>query len=223
MTVDGDGCAETALAKLRGCMGQSKKAQARHEWEKAHPDHAEAMATIEAALPITNRKYIPWGVRGAVDESGTRILPMNFESQRKALGKWARAASKYYSKNGHLTPQRTRELWTERPDGTWGDGEMLVRARSIVADWERATANDPREVRAQASRAFWGRFIADHPHMNRYQRSRVDYWMRRGYLLDDLYESNRSLVTEIEQQHANRSATVSNVIPHPAIKKLPWE
>lgn len=224
VTVDGDGVAESALKRLRECMGVSKKAQTRHEWQEAHPEHEADMEAIEKALPIANRRYISWDIQRAVDEDGNRILPQNFDSQRHAFGKWARAASKYYRKNGYLTAQRTEDMYTMIGE-EWKPGRMMERATSIVALYDRATANDPREMKRRAARNFWSQFKTENPVMNDYQRSRVEYWESRGYMLDDLYSRNRDLVDEIRKansasgrrQSAKRADSTSK-----KIAKLPW-
>lgn len=225
VTVDGDGVAETALKKLRECMGVSKKAQTRDEWQAAHPNHADDMATIEKALPIANRKYLPWEIRRAVDEDGNRILPANFESQRNALGKWGRAATKYYRKNGYLTQQRTDDLYHDAGDNQFVEGQMLARARSIVALWDKATEHDPREMKKRAARNFWSQFKAENPVMNDYQRGRVEYWEGRGYMLDDLYSRNRELVEEIRKANSATGQTAARANDRANAKKrakLPW-
>lgn len=226
VTVDGDACAETAIAKLRDIMGRSKNAQKRHEWEKAHPEAESAIDRVREALPVANRKYLPWSVQRACDAAGDRILPHNFESQRKLLGKWGRAAVKYYDKNGMLTPQRTEELW-EKVGDNWEDGPMLRVADLIVAKYAEATENDPTEL----ARKYWEKFIADHPHMNDYQRRQVEYFRRNGYGRGTLYRRNLDLVAEIEQQHkarANRKAddpaatNAAAAAKAAAVSKLPW-
>jgi len=224
VTVDGDACAETALQKLRDIMGKSKNAQKRHQWQEEHPEAEAAIDRIRAALPICNRKYIPWNILNVCDAvTGDRVLPHNFESQRKLLGKWGRAAVKYFDKNEMLTPQRTEELW-EKIGDNWADGPMLKTADWIVAKYDEASQHDPTEL----ARKYWTQFIADHPHMNEYQRSRVEYLQRRGYGRATLYDRNAALIVEIEDQHkarANRKAddpAPNAASKAAALKKMPW-
>ena len=221
VVVDGDGCAESALKRLREAMGRSKRAQSRHEWREAYPDHAEDMATIERALPIANRKYVPWRLWSA-KEDGVVILPPNYDSQRRVFGKWARAAVKYYTKHGFLTAKRTEDLYMI-VDGKPVPGAMVERARSIVALWERAIANDPEEQRKKKAKEFWTAFIRDNPRMNDYQRSRVDYWARRGYAPEDLYSRNKALMEEIRSANAaKKTRKTTKTATAKKLAKLPW-
>lgn len=233
VTVDGDGCAETAIAALRAQMGLSKKAQKRAEWVAEHPDAEEMIALVEEALPIANRRWIPWQVRQAVDDYGHRILPNNFESQRRLFGKWARATVKYFHKNGMLTPKRTHELWemtseVTEADGsvsrTWAAGDNARVAKWIVAKWEAATQHDPR---AKAER-YWADFARKNPVMTDFQREQVASFGRCGYRPDDLRPWNVRVVREIQAANggakpvATAETKAAEEEKKAKLAKLPW-
>ena len=189
VTVDGDACAETALAKLRDLMGKSKKAQTRHQWREQFDGlHEAAIERIRDAAAL-DRRYMRWDVR--------RSLPADWRSRMKEFGKWGRAAVKYYDKNGYLSPQRTSELW-EVDGNSISDGEMLLKAAALVEQYVYARDNSD----GSKAKIYWTKFISDHPNMNDYQRGRIQMLSDRGYTREALRSWNLEIVREIEEQHA---------------------
>ena len=197
VTVDGEACAETALGNLRKVMAQSKKAQTKHEWCEEHPDADAMMDRVRAAMSLANRRYINWKIRNATDDDDNRLLPLNFDSQRRLIAIWGRAAIKYFDKNGYLTPQRTNELYTRIGD-EWHPGQMVFTADALVSNYAAAeNASD-----GGGTRKRWDEFIRLHPNMNDYQRRQINYFRGNGYTYESLYDRNRALVDEIRAQHA---------------------
>ena len=219
VTVDGDGCAETALAKLRGIMGKSKTAQKRDAWEKEHPDAEATIDRIRAVMGVCSRKYMPWSLKNVVDEDGVRILTYTFERQRVAIRKWGKAAIKYFDKHGMLTPKRTDELWTAT-DAGWVDGMILEMVDAVATTIERVEENSPA--------TNWSRFIAAHPRMNRYQRSQIEYLQRNSISRSQCYPSKLALIEEIEEQHKAPTAAktedeaAAKAAAKAADEDMPW-
>lgn len=205
VTVDGEACAEEALGKLRAIMGKSKKAQTRHEWRAAHPDSDAVIAKIEEALPVCNAQYITWRIKKACDDDGTQILPWNFDSQRRLLGKWARATVKYYKKNGYLTPQRTDDIYVSTGKKSVPNGAMARTAAEIRESYDRAKECSG----GKHIREFWENFIAEHPHMTTDQKDRILIFKERNQAEWALYRSGTALVEKIRTQHAEKEAELN--------------
>lgn len=186
VTVDGDGCAETALATLRSKIAASKRRQSKAVWIDQNPEAPAMIKVLTAAKPFASRKYLPWGIRDARDDSGAQIWTRDLEVRRKRVGKWIRAVTKYYEKHGMLTPQRTASL----------DATTTLVADMLVA-YKQAEARTPRAL----AEAEWTAFGAKYDKiMTPIERSMILRFGKQGYSRDRLYPHKLSQVVAIEKR-----------------------
>jgi hypothetical protein len=208
MTVDGDACAETALARLRGEITKAKRAHAASVWAVENPDAPARLDDLRAQREWLTRKWVPFAIANAVDASGARLWTRSHDDARKQLAKWTRAALNYFDRNAMLTPARTAQL----PVAT----ATLDRLR---AAYTAAEAYTP----AARARAEWESWLVTHDSvLLPAERATIDMFIRRGYTRGCLFAYNLETVNRVESRLSSGGNPADAEATKEALDALPW-
>jgi hypothetical protein len=149
INVDGETTAEAALAKLRSAIGEAKRKAEREDWQKAHPNHEDDMARVDAIYAVVRRR-LRW-------EEYKWVRP-NWKNRSREQEILCKAILKYYRKHKYLTDKRTEQLYGPEGVLTVGTG-MCNEIKKGRAEYER-------------KRNYWDDLI------NKAYRKNLDYDLR---------------------------------------------
>lgn len=185
LRVDGSTTAEAALAALNKAIAGLQRKAEREDWQAAHPDHVQDMATLAKAEQYIGpdwMRVIPWSARAE--------LPRPWGSRNSAhhnLGKWLRATLKFYRANRFLTAARSEQCY---------ESGALATATDIVAQVDAALASDP-------VAAYWRDWLDRHPMLTPSERRMVEEIVAYGYTRSALYSWRITAIEAVEARHAS--------------------